>query len=279
MQDLVEFLKHGAAFTGCLPGDARPAATVVQSKLVKGVLRHIADRWPTRAQQQARGLHLSRRSLGDGDYSISSVAAALAVLVNAGLVMRVRSRQGRGSQFEDVARTFINPVFINMAKTWADERRSRGRKSGPVAKTTVELPLKWNGIPLQPSNGEAFSRVSIQGLKAEAALSHSVIAAASDLFPQVERRCSRDSSHLEWHPADVQQRRGFQQDQRPIFGRISVRHLDTAFIHTPPTGAAILAPPAQLGCEDTSQGPKAPPRGAVFEEKEMLSRGGHEIEC
>lgn len=173
MKALADFFAMGVEWTGIIPATpgtkeaTLDAAEALSRRHVRVVLLHIAERYPTRAAQIERGLHLSRQDLSNRLYSVRRVAEAVNILQRAGIIWRERQRGGhKGTQHEERARTHVHPVLIDLARSWDAERAERYKRgkrgSAAFTKKTAALHLVWNGIRPEASNGAGSSGGCVQ---------------------------------------------------------------------------------------------------------------------
>lgn len=179
MKALHDFISMGVEWTGIIPAtpDTQEtelaAAEALGRRHVRVVLLHIAQRYPTRAAQIERGLHLSRQDLANRLYSLRRVADALNILQRAGIIYRERQRGGaKGTEHEERARTHVHPDLIEQAKAWDAERAElykRGlRGAAAFTKKTAAIHLVWNGTSLEANNDAGSSGVCVQFLHGSA---------------------------------------------------------------------------------------------------------------
>lgn len=151
MRQLHDFLSFGGAeWTGHVPrsqgldGGVENAADLLLSRSVRTVLEHIARSLPDRQDRIHRGVQLGWAALGNLKYKRSSVLAAIALLVRAGIIHRERSRVKRDLH-EAVARTRVNPVLIEAAERW-----NESKLAGRTERIRIQLPLTWTAPPGNP---------------------------------------------------------------------------------------------------------------------------------
>lgn len=172
MKALHDYFAMGVAWAGTIPATPGTketplnAAEALGRRHVRVVLLHIAQRYPTRAAQIERGLHLSRHDLANRLYSLPRVADALNILQRAGIVYRERQRGGlKGTEHEERARTHIHPALIEQALAWDAERAERYKRglrgAAAFTKKTAAIHLVWNGTLLAANNDAGSSGVCV----------------------------------------------------------------------------------------------------------------------
>lgn len=133
MLSLKKFVIDGAAWAG----DAGQLTT----RSVRYTLARISELYPTRATQLGRGIQVSVRTIAAGAYSDRSIRSSLTVLVKAGLIRRIRTKQP-GAVRDDVCKTQVNPALIALAREWAREQLVINYPKPPT-RHYVELPMEW----------------------------------------------------------------------------------------------------------------------------------------
>jgi DNA-binding MarR family transcriptional regulator len=127
-------------------GDADMAATINQRRC-QILLKHLARR--VRHDRPHSGVRLTPEDLADRLYSRRNAAYAVAALVKAGIITRVRSRTAKGRR-EDVALTVVHPELIAAAASWSKARgqlKAAGKKGRDCNPPAVEI-----GLPLAAAN-------------------------------------------------------------------------------------------------------------------------------
>ena len=153
MDSLKKFVEVGAHWSG-------DGSDLLDSRSIQFTLSRLADLWPTREAQQRRGIRVSVYRLAAGNYKDRSIRAALASLVDLGLIARVRDKKP-GTQLDSVARTYINPLLVDLSRDWVAEQRVLRYPRTPT-KNTVDLARFRNEGSLKASNGAASSPVGMQ---------------------------------------------------------------------------------------------------------------------